>query len=49
MATILVLAAVVLLAVLAAIHVVRDKKKGRTACGCGCQYCALRGSCRQKH
>ena len=41
MATILVLAVVVLLAALAVRHVIRNKRKGRTACGCeGCAMCA---------
>ena len=25
----------------------RDKKKGRSSCGCGCKNCAMRGACRQ--
>jgi hypothetical protein len=26
----------------------RDRKKGRTSCGCGCEHCAMRGACHQK-
>lgn len=49
MATILVVSAVLLLAVLVTIHVIRNKKKGKTSCGCNCQGCAMRGSCHKKH
>ncbi len=24
---------------------IRDKKQGKTACGCGCSACAMRGQC----
>ena len=24
---------------------VRDKKKGKSNCGCGCSNCAMKGSC----
>lgn len=47
MATILVLAVVVLLVVLVAIHMVRNKKKGKTSCGCS--GCTMRGACHKKH
>ncbi len=23
----------------------KDKKEGKTACGCGCEGCAMKGSC----
>lgn len=23
----------------------KDKKEGKTACGCGCESCAMKGSC----
>ena len=49
MATILVLTVVRLLVVLVAVHLIRDKKKGRTSCGCNCQGCAMRGRCHQIH
>jgi len=48
MATILVLAAVALLVVFVVMHMVRDKKKGGTSCGCNCQSCTLRGECHKK-
>lgn len=27
---------------------IRDKKNGRTSCGCGCANCAMAGSCHAK-
>lgn len=41
---------VVLLAIVAAIitGIVRDKKKGKSSCGCGCANCQMSGSCHQK-
>lgn len=37
----------VLIAVVAAViaGIVRDKKKGRSSCGCGCASCPMSGSC----
>lgn len=37
----------VLIAIVAAIIVsmVRNKKKGKSSCGCGCAGCAMSGSC----
>lgn len=41
---------VLLLAVVAAVigKMVRDKKKGKSSCGCGCANCAMSGSCHSK-
>lgn len=30
-------------------YLIRNKRRGRTSCGCNCAGCALRGSCHQKH
>lgn len=43
--SLLVGAAVLALVVLAVIRIVRDKKKGRSSCGCGCAGCPMSGSC----
>lgn len=42
------LIAAVLIAVVAAVitGIVRNKKKGHSACGCGCDSCPMSGSCR---
>lgn len=45
MATIVV-SAVLLLAVAVIIAgMVRDKRKGKSSCGCGCAGCAMHGAC----
>ena len=31
--------------VLVIAKMVRDKKNGKSSCGCGCANCAMRGSC----
>ena len=48
MATVIICA--ILIAVVAAIIVgmVRDKKKGKSSCGCGCANCPMSGSCHPK-
>lgn len=40
----------VLVGIVAAVIVklVRDKKKGKSSCGCGCANCAMAGSCHTK-
>lgn len=45
-----ILICIALLAVVAAIvaKMVRDKKKGKSSCGCGCANCPVSGSCHQK-
>ena len=48
MANIIVITVVVLLVILAAGHMVRAKKEGKTSCGCNCQGCAMRGGCHKK-
>lgn len=45
-----VLVCLVLAAIVAAIIVklVRDRRKGKSSCGCNCAHCAMAGSC-HKH
>lgn len=31
--------------VLISIQLIRDKKKGKSSCGCNCAYCAMAGQC----
>ena len=26
-------------------NLIKNKKAGRTSCGCGCEHCALKGEC----
>ena len=37
----------VLLAIVAAIviYLIRQKKQGKSSCGCNCAHCAMHGSC----
>lgn len=44
-----VLVCLVLAAIVAAIIVklVRDRRKGKSSCGCNCAHCAMAGSCHQ--
>ncbi|MDO4478018.1 MAG: FeoB-associated Cys-rich membrane protein [Lachnospiraceae bacterium] len=41
---------VVLVAVVALIvrHIYRNKKAGRSSCGCACGQCAMKGACHSK-
>ena len=46
--TILISAVLLLVAVLIIRKLVKDKKKGKSSCGCNCAHCAMSGSCHQK-
>ncbi|MDD6395228.1 MAG: FeoB-associated Cys-rich membrane protein [Firmicutes bacterium] len=45
-----VVVAVIIAAVVALIvvNMVRDRKKGKSSCGCGCSNCPSAGMCRKK-
>ena len=45
MATIIISAVLVLLVAAVIASMVRDKRKGRSSCGCGCAGCAMSGAC----
>lgn len=40
----------VLIAIIAAVVVsmLRDRKKGKSSCGCNCAHCAMSGACHSK-
>ena len=46
--TILISAVLLFIVVLIIVKLVKDKKKGRSSCGCNCAHCAMSGSCHQK-
>ena len=48
LATILI--SLVLICIVSAIiaSLVKNKKKGKSSCGCNCAHCAMAGSCHQK-
>ena len=43
--TIVVLAVLILIVALIIIGMVRNKKNGKSSCGCNCQGCSMSGSC----
>lgn len=44
-----IISAVLLAAVIAiSLYLINRKKSGKSACGCGCENCALRGGCRSE-
>ena len=45
MANILIIAAVLGIVTLAIISMIRDKKAGKSSCGCNCSNCALADKC----
>lgn len=48
-ATIVVLLVVVAIVGLVVFKLVRDKKRGKTTCSCGCGGCPMRDSCHQNN
>jgi len=45
LATVIVCAALIVIVTLIIVHMIKDKKKGRTSCGCNCAGCPMSGSC----
>lgn len=43
--TILVSAVLILIVALILHKLVKDKKKGKSSCGCNCAHCAMAGTC----
>lgn len=48
LATILISAVLVVIVAAVIAGMVRDKKKGKSSCGCGCSSCAMNGACHRK-
>lgn len=46
--TILVLLLLLTAVVLVIVKLLRDRKAGRSTCGCGCSGCPMSGSCQRK-
>ncbi len=46
--TILVFAVLLLIAVLIIRSLVRNKRQGKSSCGCNCAHCAMAGQCHGK-
>lgn len=47
-ATILICAVLAVIVAAIIIGMVRDKKKGKSSCGCGCSSCPMSNSCHTK-
>ncbi len=47
-ATILICLVLALIVTAIIVSLVKDKKKGKTSCGCNCAHCAMAGSCHKK-
>ena len=45
--TIIIFAVLVAVIALIIVKMVKDKKKGKSACGCNCDSCPMGGSCHQ--
>ncbi len=43
--TITAAAGILAIAVTAFVIILKDKKKGKSSCGCNCAHCAMAGSC----
>ena len=43
--TILITAALALIVALITRKLIKDKKKGKSSCGCNCAHCAMAGAC----
>lgn len=46
---ILVIALVAVAVFFAARSLIKDKKAGKSTCGCNCSHCALAGKCHSQH
>ncbi len=45
MANIVIIAAVLGIVTLVIVSMIRDKKAGKSSCGCSCSHCAMAGKC----
>lgn len=43
--TVLICAALIAVVTAIIVSIVRDKRKGKSSCGCNCAHCAMAGSC----
>ncbi len=43
--TIVIAGALLVVILLISIHLIRNKKSGKSSCGCGCAHCAMAGKC----
>ena len=43
--TIIICAVLIVVVVLIILSMIRDRKKGKSSCGCNCAHCAMAGAC----
>jgi len=48
MATIIISLVIAGLAAAVVVHMVRQRKSGKSSCGCGCEACKLGGKCHER-
>ncbi len=46
--TIIVLILLVIIIAAIIIKMIKDKKDGKSSCGCGCENCSMNGACNKK-
>ena len=46
LSTIIISAVLLAIVIAISVYLINRKKSGKSACGCGCENCALRGGCR---
>ena len=44
--TVIISAVLFAIVIAISVYLINRKKSGKSACGCGCENCALRGGCR---
>ncbi len=49
LAAILICAVLLTVVVLIVVNLIRNKKKGKTSCGCGCEVCPSASLCHTSH
>jgi len=48
MATIIISMVIAMLSAAVIIHMIKQRKSGRSSCGCGCGTCPLEGKCHER-
>ena len=46
LSTVIIFAILLAIVIAISVYLINQKKSGKSACGCGCENCALRGGCR---
>ena len=48
LSTIIVSAILLVIIIATSVYLIRQRKKGRSSCGCNCAHCAMHGTCHSK-